>query len=398
MLYIFQHPDCLIPYWHGGWLRFTRLARLLYPAYPEQAEEDKITRLCLKRPNREPVHFEGESRTTPTAIPPRVGQELSPVVRELIAAFFGKSVRLPTHHTITLNDALNDYAELYDDRLFVNVSYGLSGHPPDAETNRRLFATALFVDRREDTFSQLDSYAYDPAWLKPCLEEMTLPMWQGLGQQYGFTEMSNVYLGFGDFYCDIIAPVHVHYIYERMLIQALFYHASLRHYASHIANVTGELVANPRASAQPLREEFIRFTNQYWFHDITPQRQGREIFRRQQEALGLEREYAFIKDEIERTDEVTEALFNHRLQELGNRITVLGLAVAVFALWPVSLTFLKDFEGKESIRRTLQKLGWFEYLPDHLFLWAVGLPLLILLLIIAGFWSVRCLGRRRKAD
>lgn len=378
----------------NAWLRFTRLARLLYPAYPEQLAEDKIASLCLTRPPPlEDVPFPVERVDTARAIPRNAGQALSLVVQELLAAFFGSSMRHPTHQK------LENYRDLYDDRMFVNVSYGPAGQPPDIETNQRLFATALFVDCRQDTYSKFDDYPYDPAWLKPRLEEKALSLWRGRGQLYGFTDLSNVYLGYRDFYCNTIAPVHVHFIYERMLIQALFYQASLRHYARRITEATGQLTGDRsskhQGAAQALREEFIRFTNQYWFHDITPQLQGREIFRRQQAALELERDYSFIKDEMERTYEFTEALFHHRLQQLGGYIAGLGVIIGVAALWPVWLTFLKDFEGEGSIRGALQKLGWFECLPswvaDHLFLWVAPL-----LLIVVAFWALRLYRRRRQ--
>lgn len=228
----------------NAWLRFTRLARLIFSAYPEQAEEGKIAQFRLLRPGREPVVFEGGSERTPTHIPHAPGQVLWPILRALLASCFEERVRFRTHYEFSLNDFLRRYREIYDDRLFVHVSYGPAGPKPDRdhapqEKLRRLFATVLYVDRKEDTWAEFDGYNYDRAYVEGRLDEAALTLWEGIGQLYGYTGSANAYLGYGSFYCKNITR-NVHHHYERMLIQALFYQASLRHYARRITTVTTE--------------------------------------------------------------------------------------------------------------------------------------------------------------
>ena len=79
---------------------------------------------------------------------------------------------------------------------------------------------------------------------------------------------------------------------------------------------------------QELRKDFINFTNVYWFHDVTAQTQGQEIFKKQQQALELQREYEFIKEEMARLDEFLQGNFNSRLNRVMTRFTIASVFLA----------------------------------------------------------------------
>jgi hypothetical protein len=164
----------------------------------------------------------------------------------------------------------------------------------------------------------------------------------GLGNYSGYCGYANAYMGFGGFFNNVIAPSHVPYIYGRMLILALFYQMALRHYNRRINHATKQLSDDGETTEfQRLRREFIRFTNSYWFREVSCQVQGIEIFDLQTKALGLDAEYALLKDEMERADEYSGALrsekLNKRSEELNKQVlwvTRIGVgltAVAVIA-------------------------------------------------------------------
>jgi len=338
----------------AAWLGFTRLARVIYPSFAEQWEEGKLAAEVRLEGNSivPPVTWKPYARAGETTLMPDPGKALSEVLRDLLKRFFGDG---PFGDRADLESFLNTYADIDDDRLFVSVSYGLAGPPPEtperASRLRRLFSLALFVDRPEDTFPDCGDHAYDRAWLESALARASLGLWEETGQYAGFTDMSNAYLGHGEYFNGIVAPRHVPHIYERMLIMALFYRASLRRYSRQVADATGLLTAEDshvnagRKRFRNLRRRFIDFTNRYWFHELTGQLQGKQVFGQQQQALGLTEEYAFIKDEMERAHEFLEAQRESRMAELANRVGYIGLFVAIAALW-MALLPLVPLDGK----------------------------------------------------
>lgn len=384
-------------------LGFTRLARVIYPSFIEQHEEGKLAAevrltdtagatLSRWRPYRRPGQTETALLTEP-------GAALSNVLRFLLTRFFGDG---PFGEYEDLERFFDAYPHLDDDRLFVNVAYGLAGPAPApserGERLRRLFSLALFVDRPgADTFADCGDHAYDRTWLKAALTRASLGLWEETGLYAGFTDMSNAYLAHGRFFCTIAAPRHVPYMYERMLIMALFYRASLRRCSRQVADATrlltdkGKDVTAGRDRFRALRKQFIRFTNRYWFHQVTAQMQGEQLFRQQQQALDLEREYGLIKDEMERAHEFLEAQRESRMADLATKAGWIGLFVAVAALW-IALLPLVAMDG--GIGPLSESLAHWRHLIGR----AIGLLLLGLLpptvLFFAGlglwrWWSGR---------
>jgi hypothetical protein len=285
------------------WLRFTKLARILYQSFSEQVFENKITNLTFKH-DKEIKKF-GR------------GYAFSPIIEYIISLFFKQD---------DLDKIKERLKETQTDRMYVNVAYGLAGIAPEMkiakERHERLFSLALYVDDGNDGKKPIDNYAYDPKFTKDLLKLDVIKRWKDLGTYSGYTIYSNVHFGSGWFFNDIIAPQHVPYIYGHMLVVGLFYQASLRYFAKKVSDATKELASEngdhqkAQKNFRNLRREFIIFTNDYWFRDITDQIQGIEIFEKQTKALRLNEEYALIKDEMERADEYMEALrkedFDHK--------------------------------------------------------------------------------------
>jgi len=51
--------------------------------------------------------------------------------------------------------------------------------------------------------------------------------------------------------------------------------------------------------SRKLREKFIRFRNQYWFHEVTTDFLGREVFEKMKVGIGVECAYEAVKDEVD---------------------------------------------------------------------------------------------------
>ena len=318
------------------WLRFTQLARLIYPSFPEQRDERKIAPIRLLMGEKAITAFEEPGRI---GISKKPGEVLSLVVRTLLGSFAGPQTNP--------NDALYQSLDLFDDRMFVSVAYGLANQTLDRAATDKVFSIAAFVDRIDDGFESLDGYAYTKDEVEKRLQPQTFGLWKGLGGQYAFTDSANVYVNCGQNFRKIIGPYHIPFIYDRMLIQALLYQASLRLYDKHISSVTRIMRENVNIEAiRDQLKEFISFTNRYWFHNLTEQMQGKEIFRLQQNALGLAEHYSIIKDELERTAEYIQTEQEVRMAAFSDRVSRWGLVLALLAIYystlPIIIEYFRD--------------------------------------------------------
>jgi hypothetical protein len=388
------------------WLSFTHLARVLYPTFVEQHREGKLPTLRLLAGPESLACFEpakairqaqaeDQANSGELPLPDRPGAALSPIVLELLARFFPA----PLLGKLDLKSFLAERVDLQDGRLFVNVAYALAGprlpeSSGDGSGNahdnamigdeQQLFALALYVDRFEDLSSANGGYLYDRDWLEQHLKPRSLGLWDALGTRAGYTDAANVYLGFGGYFGNIVAPRHVPYEYERMLVLALFYLATLRRFNRAIGKAT-EGLARPghRRHFSLPREEFIAFTNRYWFREISWQMQGKLIFELQQQALGLKQEYDEIKEEIERADEYLAARREEREQRTTGRVGRIAFVLAMVGMLLAYLPLLRDAGGEKVTLYDLIFLG----VPDasglDLVPWLFG-PLAVLVLVAMG--------------
>lgn len=303
------------------WLRFTKLARILFPTFVEQKQENKIAKVTLKWSDTEEIS--APNATSDALKIESIDKHFSVVMKDFLSGFFPESADYFNRH----------YHQIYDDRLFVNVAYGYAGDQMSKSDADKLFSIALYVDQPSDTWSAFKGYAYDPDFICPVLEKDSYSRWRGIGTYSGYSNYSNVYLGRGYDFCHIIADKNVPSIYGKMLLITLFYQASLRLYNRQIMEITDKLKsdANQKSqleSIQTLRLDFIRFTNVYWFHDLTSQQQGQEVFKKQQHALELKREYKMLKDEMERLDEFLQTKQTSKLSSNVYAFTIVTVFIA----------------------------------------------------------------------
>jgi len=211
------------------------------------------------------------------------------------------------------------------------------------------------TDRFDDTWADMAGYAYSRMAVERYLQNTEFDFWADMGGHYIFNDMVNAYLYNGWFFRNVIAPKHIPYMYDRMLLQVLFYQASLRHYDHAITRNTTALLEKPHPSPthpaatnagiskiRKQRADFIRFTNQYWFREVSNQMQGKMIFRLQYQGLGIDAYYQQLEGEIVRTNEYLQVLHENRLAEeagkagkQANKLAGIAAALALIAALPV---------------------------------------------------------------
>lgn len=329
------------------WMHFSRLIRLIYPSFTQQTNENKIAPITLlsvkkeKEKEKEIVTaFETPIKRDDIKHFQRIGENFSPVICEILTGFFNEKTRRD------ISNIIKKYVEFYDDRMFVSIAYGIAGDQLPQKDLERINSLASYVDRQEaDGWEdKLQGYAYTQNITKEKIDQQSYALWQGLGGYYTFTNFSNSYLNRGKDFRDFIATEHIPHIYDRMLIQALFYQASLRHYDNQICDSTKQLLEKGDIqSIKKQRSEFIQFTNQYWFHKLTEQMQGEEIFKLQQQGLKLQEHYDILKDELERTDEYLQTEQEIKENKFNTNIGLYGFWFAFIALYYTILPIINNY-------------------------------------------------------
>ena len=315
-----------------AWLRFSRLARQLFPSFIEQDEEGKIAQITLKKEPGSEVVDCFDKETTPS-FPETSGEQLSPIVSEILLEFFPKQ----THGSI--HNWLDTSLKLYDDRMFISVAYSLSGAKHDERTLKLINTLVAVTDRVDDVWKEFDNHPYSPEAMARYLEGTQFDFWKDQAAIYCYTDVINAYVSRGWFFRDIIADTHIPYIYDRMLVQALFYQTSIRYYDYAITNKTERLLEDKKGNAAEtmtsLLGDFIKFTNQYWFKEVTNQMQGKEIFKLQLNGLGLDAQFAQLQDEINRTNDYLHSAYEGHQTEKSNSLALWALIIAIVALVPI---------------------------------------------------------------
>ena len=311
-----------------AWLRFTRLARQLYPTFTEQRQENKIAALTL---DAKGSCIKALATPMDSTLPENAGDELSEVVLFLLKQFF-EPAKQPVVESL-----VKQHIQLFDDRMFVSVAYGLAGK--QYEDLHHLRTLTAVTDRFVDAQHEDHIYSYHKPATDQMLDCCEFDLWAHIGSYYIFNDMVNAYIGNGGFFRTVIADKHIPTIYDRMMIQALFYQASLRHYDHQITEQTQLLFVNNDdkgiKTIRKQREGFARFTNQYWFQTITHQMQGKEIFRLQQQGLDIASHYDQLQDELSRTSDYLQALHDSQVSSNANRIGWGAFILALVAVLPV---------------------------------------------------------------
>lgn len=309
-----------------NWLRYSKLVRILYVNFFEQLNEFKIAPIEL---------YDGKKKL----ISSKVKDEFNAVILHILKWFIkDKHNELNRYGDIFKKD--NRLKQVTDERMFVHASYVLVGAPPKANTHEaeefeRLFSYALYVDQHTDGYDNAQRWTYDKDFLQQKLKQQSITRWKSISSLSGYTDYSTVFMGFTAWFQNPTATVHVPYVYAKMQIQILLYSLTLQHLDRCTAVATRRLKESKGKSEDfsDLRLSLIEFTNEYWFRELTPQLQGKEITKLMIEQQGLNEKYELIKDKLDRANDYTTTVKDFLLQ--GKAVFV-GWVASLFAV----LTFV----------------------------------------------------------
>ncbi|MSV33047.1 MAG: hypothetical protein EXQ57_11070 [Bryobacterales bacterium] len=234
-----------------------------------------------------------------------------------------------------LNYDTLEYEQIFDERM---IPYSYMAVDPEFGTPEKveqLFSRFLFVDRDGEGFR------YDPAFTREQLREHTYTRWAHEGTYYGFTRFSNVTLVRG------VADRGLHQVQEGNLIErmfsgryylmaivALFYRATLLDFAESVALVSRRLYENLAVGrlerqnveiATDLRNEFLNFSNYWYFDELANKDEEIEHFQMQCRAYRVEELRVQIEQELTNMNSALNEYNQYRSTEAVNRLAMLSM-------------------------------------------------------------------------
>jgi len=117
-----------------------------------------------------------------------------------------------------------------------------------------------------------------------------------------------------------------------------------------------ESVKQFKRTIRYLKEMFLRFNHRYWFHDLSDQAQARALHRMCHEALGTDRLFAEVREEIE---DMTEYLTTDSLRRQANMVIRLTVVTTVGMIGTISTGFLGMNLIAAAEQHATAKLGYF---------------------------------------
>jgi hypothetical protein len=241
--------------------------------------------------------------------------------------------RMVLHTLICLNNGLkSDYG-------FENAHSEIGEKQAAREAYRQLFSRILFVDKWGE------GYAYDHEFMSEFIKKHLYIRWQHYGTLHGFCHYADAVVQFGDYPLIINNFSTVYYM---MSILALYYRCALIDFADRSSEVTKTLIADTRwrdkeNQVKELRKDFLRFSNVWYFRELTNQDQGIEMFDMHRKAYELDELYGGVKEEIERLNEFVEMEESKKETKAVNWLSFLGIPLAILAV--VTGFFGMNFEG-----------------------------------------------------
>ncbi len=234
-----------------------------------------------------------------------------------------------------LNYETLEFEQIFDERMIPYSYMAVDPEFSSPEAIEQLFSRFLYVDRDGEGFR------YDPAFIREHMKEHCYTRWAHEGTYYGFTRYSNVTLALG------VADRGLHQAQEGNLIErmfsgryylmaivALFYRATLLDFAESVALVSRRLYENLEVGrlerqnveiATDLRNEFLNFSNYWYFDELANKDEEIEHFQMQCRAYRVEELRLQIEQELANMNGALTEYNQQRSTEAVNRLAMLSM-------------------------------------------------------------------------
>ncbi|WP_257326589.1 hypothetical protein [Pseudoalteromonas rhizosphaerae] len=349
----------------GRWLKFNQQARILYPTFIEQKEEQKINCLVLLLNQYEHLIYNGNkpSGLDDLTLSNENRQPVAEHVLRLVSLFFlDEQSRGDPKKQNAIIDQLNPLSmKQHDSRMYLNATYGIYGVYPQTKLGKKVAkqnaTLASMVDSPNGLFNDYPTgYAYNAQFVKELAQQQAYTRWQDISAQTGFNEFATITIGYGSYYVDHILP-HWHSVYRHFFNYTLLTRETINCFKRTMNQATEDLAAKdtdakPENTYRDIRRNFILFMNRYWFKSLSHEQQGAEIYQKLYQATALEQHFELVKEQVSWADDYMESwrniYFVDKADKTGQIAGILAL-IAIVTAWPQSL----DPFGSDTLDRIL---------------------------------------------
>ncbi len=215
---------------------------------------------------------------------------------------------MPKYIKEILPDAMHECRWLLDDRMFVVSYYSNTdfasrmrdGYGKNAQWLKKEnvewdWYQYVFIDNDDPT-------CQDENMFKDLMQQATYKRWGSYGTFYGISRYSFTSL-IGNDVIDLLR--HTKTMYYRMASLVLAQRALSLYYSREISEISRDLDENKltnkelRARVNTLNRDYLRFVNNVYFREITPQDQGIELYDLMQKQMNIKRDEEGLSTEVE---------------------------------------------------------------------------------------------------
>ena len=261
---------------------------------------------------------------------------------------------MPTYIKGLLPDSMHDCRWLLDDRMYV-VSYlsshfssrmrnfGKPGNWLDKERVEWYWYQYVFLDHDGPTCQNEEMF-------KQLLNRATYTRWSKYGTFFGISRYSFTCL---IEYDDIGLLRHTKTMYYRMASLVLAQRVLSLYYSREISEISKELDEDKLSNKQLrkrvniLNRDYLRFVNNIYFREVTPQDQGIELYDLMQEQMSIKRDEEGLSTEVEQlyhyVTMTNDEQRNAETEKLSIIATLFLVPTLLTGIWGMNLNEECDF-------------------------------------------------------
>lgn len=276
-----------------------------------------------------------------------------------------------------LPEAMHDCRWLLDDRMYVvsyfcnpdfaeqmRTKYGTEGKWLDKQRPEWFWYQYVFIDNDDPT-------CQDENMFKKLLNRTTYTRWSSYGTFFGISRYSFVNL-IGNDVIDLLRQTKT--MYYRMASLVLAQRVLSLYYSREISEISKELDEDKLTNKQlrkrvnTLNRDYLRFVNNVYFREVTPQDQGIELYDRMQEQMNIKRDEEGLSTEVEQLYHYVTMANDEQRNKETERLSL----IATLFLAPTLLTGIWGMNLKEGFPAD----GWY---------WLYSSVVFVLAIIIVAF-------------
>lgn len=165
--------------------------------------------------------------------------------------------------------------------------------------------------------------------------------------------------------------IHMQSIYYQMAILCLIQRASILRFSWEVSQITNKIFsdkkANPDNAIKDLYENYIRFINQIYFREVSPQIQGIELYTMFQEAMNLDKNVKDLDGEMREIFSYLSVKEQTSLGKVANLFLPIALITGFFGMNSINDNFF-DYKLSE-IGINLANITLYDIVTIILFIW-----------------------------